>query len=321
MPLGTSDRLSVRRTETIRLKSPLHQVIIKNTSVSREPLSPSHINRSKSLPGSNSRIPVLAPSRGERARLEALLSDVWTRDKLPFPGMTIRARGEHLIRSSASSVMRKLSSVSITSSFRRSISHSSAGVDKGKEKEQVEEDEPMATELELDGLPSPEIHIRRLSTVPSARTEPRVSSSRSSELRDARGGDGVDDTEWEKRLADHRRHLNSIEHPGHEPSQATSFQLPQQRRSSPSLSNRSTTANLVDMPQVSQTITYQPPSAIANSYPGPSIHQSAITQSDTQKQSGDEQLPRSRRLLSRLAGHHHGKTVKQGIRGLFERRK
>ena len=321
MPLGTFGRLSVRRTETIRLKSPLYQVIIKNTSVSREPLSPSHINRSKSLPGSNSRIPVLAPSRGERARLEALLSDVWTRDRLPFPGMTIRARGEHLIRSSASSVMRKLSSVSIASSFRRSTSHSSACVDKGKEKEQVEEDEPMATELELNGLPSPEIHIRRLSTVPSARTEPRVSRSRSSELRDAGGGDGVDESEWDERLADRRQHLSSIEHPGREPSQATSFQLPQQRRSSPSWSNRSIMADLVDVPPVSQTATYQPPSAIATYHPGPSFHQSVVAPSSTQKLPGDEQLPRSRRLLSRLAGHHHGKTVKQGIRGLFERRK
>lgn len=65
----------------------------------------------------NPRIPILAPPRGERARLEALLSDIWSRDILPFPGMTGRSRSEHLVRSSASTMMRKLSVASIASSF------------------------------------------------------------------------------------------------------------------------------------------------------------------------------------------------------------
>lgn len=103
-------------------KSPLCQVILKNTSVMKDaPHSSSgagsQINRSQSLLTTTARIPVLAPSRGERARLEALLSDVWTRDILPFPGITARSRSEHLVRASASSVMRKLSVVSIASSF------------------------------------------------------------------------------------------------------------------------------------------------------------------------------------------------------------
>lgn len=103
-------------------KSPLCQVILKNTSVIKDaPHSSSgvssQINRSQSLLTTTARIPVLAPSRGERARLEALLSDVWTRDILPFPGITARSRSEHLVRASASSVMRKLSVVSIASSF------------------------------------------------------------------------------------------------------------------------------------------------------------------------------------------------------------
>lgn len=69
---------------------------------------------------------MLAPSRGDRARLEALLSDVWTREVLPFPGMTARARNEHIIRTSAQSMMRKLSVTSITSSFtKRSASFAS----------------------------------------------------------------------------------------------------------------------------------------------------------------------------------------------------
>ena len=75
------------------------------------------INRSQSLLTTNGRVPVLAPPRGERARLEALLSDVWTRDILPFPGITGRGRSEHLVRSSASSMIRKLSVASIASTF------------------------------------------------------------------------------------------------------------------------------------------------------------------------------------------------------------
>lgn len=49
--------------------------------------------------------------------MERLLVDVWTRHILPYPAMTGRTRGEHLVRSSASSMMRKLSVASITSSF------------------------------------------------------------------------------------------------------------------------------------------------------------------------------------------------------------
>lgn len=91
-------------------------MIIKNTNAFKESASCVNINRSQSLLTTN-RIPVLAPSRAERIRLEALLADVWTRDILPYPGMTGRARGEHLVRASASSIMRKLSAASIASNF------------------------------------------------------------------------------------------------------------------------------------------------------------------------------------------------------------
>ncbi|KAK4199154.1 hypothetical protein QBC40DRAFT_349731 [Triangularia verruculosa] len=113
-------RISIHRATTVGPRSPLCQVILKNTSVIKDAPTSSYssqINRSQSLLATNHRIPVLAPSRGERARLEALMSDVWTRDILPFPGITARSRSEHLVRSSASSVMRKLSVVSIASSF------------------------------------------------------------------------------------------------------------------------------------------------------------------------------------------------------------
>jgi hypothetical protein len=96
--------------------SGLCQVIIKNTNAFKELASSASINRSQSLLTTN-RIPVLAPSRADRIRLEALLADVWTKEILPFPGMTGRARSEHLVRASASSMMRKLSVASIASNF------------------------------------------------------------------------------------------------------------------------------------------------------------------------------------------------------------
>lgn len=133
MPLGMSAnvswtigtiarRVSIHRATTVGPKSPLCQMVLKNTSVVRESASmvassSLAINRSQSLLTTNARIPVLAPARSERARLEALLAEVWSREVLPFPGMTARARSEHLVRTSASTVMRKLSVASIASSF------------------------------------------------------------------------------------------------------------------------------------------------------------------------------------------------------------
>ncbi|KAF8866627.1 Dbl homology domain-containing protein [Acephala macrosclerotiorum] len=109
-------RISIHRATTVGPMSGLYQVIIKNTNAFKESASCANINRSQSLLTTN-RIPVLAPSRAERIRLEALLTEVWTRDILPYPGMTGRARGEHLVRASASSMMRKLSVASIASNF------------------------------------------------------------------------------------------------------------------------------------------------------------------------------------------------------------
>ena len=115
-------RLSIHRATTIGPKSSPFQVVLKNTYIVKDPshvATSAPVNRSQSLLTTNHRIPTLAPPRSERARIEALLSDVWSRDILPFPGMTTRSRSEHLVRSSASSVMRKLSVASIASSFGR----------------------------------------------------------------------------------------------------------------------------------------------------------------------------------------------------------
>ncbi|RDL36778.1 Uncharacterized protein BP5553_06130 [Venustampulla echinocandica] len=123
-PGTVARRLSTHRA-TVGPMSGLCQVIIKNTTVSKEPSSSTNINRSLSVLTTN-RIPVIAPSRAERIRLESLLADVWTREVLPYPGMSGRGRGEHLVRASASSMIRKLSVASIASNFsKRSNSVSS----------------------------------------------------------------------------------------------------------------------------------------------------------------------------------------------------
>lgn len=100
----------------------MRQVILNNTCVGKEPAKASSkhtaINRSKSLQVS-SRVPVLAPSRGDRVHLEALMSDVWTRDILFRTGLAARPRGGHHRRPSASSIMRKISEVSLTGTFSR----------------------------------------------------------------------------------------------------------------------------------------------------------------------------------------------------------
>ncbi|KAL7927474.1 hypothetical protein ACQKWADRAFT_4522 [Trichoderma austrokoningii] len=115
-------RISIQRATTVGgARAPLCQVILKNTNVLRDHGNNSSaamsVNRSHSLLATTARIPVLAPPRGERARLEALLSDVWSREVLPFPSMTVKSRGENLVRSSASTVIRKLSVASFASSF------------------------------------------------------------------------------------------------------------------------------------------------------------------------------------------------------------
>ncbi|KAI1128384.1 Dbl homology domain-containing protein [Nemania abortiva] len=128
-PGSVARRLSIHRATTIGPKSPLCQVILKNTSSIKDTAStnlPSPINRSQSLLTTNSRIPVLAPPRAERAHLEILLADVWSRKVLPYPGITSRSKSEHRVRNSASTMMRKLSSASLTNPFaKRSTSTSS----------------------------------------------------------------------------------------------------------------------------------------------------------------------------------------------------
>ncbi|KAG6003070.1 hypothetical protein E4U43_000977 [Claviceps pusilla] len=116
-------RLSTRRATTSCPKPPLCQVILKNTSehapsyVSNT--TPLSISRSQSLLSTKSRVSILSPPRTDRVRLETLLADVWSREILPFPGVPTRVRGENFVRTSASTVMRKLSVMSIANSLAR----------------------------------------------------------------------------------------------------------------------------------------------------------------------------------------------------------
>ncbi|KAF2017570.1 hypothetical protein BU24DRAFT_152770 [Aaosphaeria arxii CBS 175.79] len=129
-------RMSVHRAATLGAKMNVTQVVIKNTHIQKaiQPtpsFPPTQVSRSQSHM-SASHVPILAPRRAERIRLESALEDVWTKDVVPFPGMG--SRRENQIRASANSVMRKLSMVSIASNFsRRSPSFSSLSMSRSDE--------------------------------------------------------------------------------------------------------------------------------------------------------------------------------------------
>ncbi|KAL0264339.1 hypothetical protein SLS55_000287 [Diplodia seriata] len=122
-PSNFSRRMSIRRAATLGPKMHPQQVIIKNTQAQKRTDSAQSaaslpVGRSQSQMSASKFVPTFAPRRGERIRLETIISDVWTRDTLPYPGMGPR-RGDNPIRASANSVMRKLSMASITSNFSR----------------------------------------------------------------------------------------------------------------------------------------------------------------------------------------------------------
>jgi hypothetical protein len=104
---------SVNRATTAIPHSAQVHVILKNTSLVKSTTNTTGpvpiLGRSHSLVSSKPRIPVLAPPRSERARLEVLLEDVWSQNIIPFPDTMSIARNEQLMRRSASTMMRKLS--------------------------------------------------------------------------------------------------------------------------------------------------------------------------------------------------------------------
>ena len=113
-------RLSIQRAATVAPRVATCQVIIRNTHKPQDgqemkPSTAVAVNRSQSLLTTH-RVTVLAPKRSERVRLEQSLADVWTRDTLPFPGMSL-TRGGNIIRASAGSLVRKLSLASMHTPF------------------------------------------------------------------------------------------------------------------------------------------------------------------------------------------------------------
>ena len=135
LPGTLARRLSVQRASTVSPRSATFQVIIRNTAALKDwrdsPASPSSsLGRSQSHLTTN-RVSILAPKRSDRARMEHQLAGVWTRELLPYPGMSSH-RGENMIRSSASSVIRKLSKANISGQFsKRSASISSVASSRG----------------------------------------------------------------------------------------------------------------------------------------------------------------------------------------------
>lgn len=123
-------RMSVHRAATVGPMTDMNQVIIKNTQAVKEALDNNStaslpMGRSQTVYGP-SQVQTLAPRRADRVRLETLLADVWSKDVLPYPGMTPRRTDD--IKASANHVMRKFSMASIASNFsqsKRNASHTS----------------------------------------------------------------------------------------------------------------------------------------------------------------------------------------------------
>ena len=109
-------RQSIQRAATLNSRKQGYQVIIKNTSSVKQredpPMTiPETVGRSQSFL-STYKIPILAPGRADRQRIEQAMASVWTRDRLPYPGMAGHRRGSLIM--SATNVMRRLSRASTT---------------------------------------------------------------------------------------------------------------------------------------------------------------------------------------------------------------
>lgn len=101
-------RSSMHSLGTSRVKTNLQHVVIKkthcpNSTVGVRPVN-GEMDRPK-IPSSQSAL-ILTARRHDRVRLERFISDVYTRDVLPFPGMTL-AKGDILLRPGA--IMRRFS--------------------------------------------------------------------------------------------------------------------------------------------------------------------------------------------------------------------
>ena len=129
----SSNEKSIQRAVTVGSATNITRVIIQNTQAQKlndndQNVAAVAMGRSHTLL-STKNTPIVAPRRTTRIRLEMVLSDVWTKDVLPYPGMLYR-RNENSIRASANMMMRKFSMASFTSGFSKrsasftSLSHS-----------------------------------------------------------------------------------------------------------------------------------------------------------------------------------------------------
>ncbi|KAI9692132.1 MAG: hypothetical protein M1822_006362 [Bathelium mastoideum] len=158
-------RVSMHRAATLGSMATMSHVIIKNTEAVKEgkSVAPLPVNRSQSLL-SSSHVPTLSPRRIERIRLERSLSNVWTKELLPYPGMAAR-RPEHPIRASAQSVMRKLSIASLASNFsKRSASYTSVSQSRWDE---TRAGTPLSFSSAPSGAKTPARQRRRKAPVPA----------------------------------------------------------------------------------------------------------------------------------------------------------
>lgn len=171
---GLARRISIRRAATMGPGSQMTQVVVRNThSGDLMPFGSSTaslpIARSPSLL-SGKHIAVLTPRRYERIQLELALGDVWTKDVIPYPGMKSQ-RSENPFRASASSVMRKFSMVSISSTFsRRSFSASSNHVQSVERQIGPSQHDDRAFNAQIRTIRS-ELNLKRSGTTVSQRNE------------------------------------------------------------------------------------------------------------------------------------------------------
>ena len=120
-PSGSFDRgLFIQTFSKLTPRTRMVPVIIKNTYIPLrgDPVEPQFnvpVSSNRSYPRlATNAAQTLGPERSDRTRMEQAMSDVWTRNALPFPAMTTSRSGQ-LFRAS-NSMMRRLSKVSITSS-------------------------------------------------------------------------------------------------------------------------------------------------------------------------------------------------------------
>ena len=150
-------RLSMQKAATIGPRQNVCQVIIRNTYSLKDGGKTSCVDeagalsRSHSVLSTNSRMPVLAPRRAERVQIENNMSDVWTKELLPYPGMGFQHLDDH-IRASASSVLRKLSRSSLATSLKKRSSSQLSGEKHRAPREHGGDEEMLGTVFPIHGL-------------------------------------------------------------------------------------------------------------------------------------------------------------------------